>query len=82
MDIDDVLFKLEKQLETKVKGKVYITYNASNINVKIVNSDYNFWASSIPRLYARVSEKKMVSILAQLIITQYKEDILNKYFLK
>lgn len=78
----EVLFQLKGQLEIKVKGKVYVTYSASNIHVKIVNSDYSFWESSIPLLYARVSVKKIVTELTQLILTQYKEDILNKYFIK
>lgn len=82
MNIDEVLVQLKDQLEIKVKGKVYVTYNTSNIYVKIVNSDYSFWITSIPLLYARVSVKKIVSELTQLILTQYKEDILNKYFIK
>ena len=82
MNIDEVLVQLKDQLEIKVKGKVYVTYNTSNIDVKIVNSDYSLWITSIPLLYARVSVKKIVSELTQLILTQYKEDILNKYFIK
>lgn len=82
MDVDEVIFQLKEQLEIKVKGKVYVTYNTCNIHVKIVNSDYSFWGTSIPLLYARVSVKRIVSELTQLILTQYKEDISNKYFLK
>lgn len=82
MNIDEVLVQLKEQLEIKVKGKVYVRYNTSNIYVKIVNSDYSFWGASIPLLYARVSVKKIVTELTQLILTQYKEDILNKYFIK
>lgn len=82
MNIDEVLFQLKDQLEIKVKGKAYVTYRHSNIHVKIVNSDYSFWRASIPLLYARVSVKKIVTELTQLILTQYKEDILNKYFIK
>lgn len=82
MDIQEVLFQLKEQLEIKVKGKVYATYSSSNIHVKIVNSDYSFWGTSIPLLYARVSVKKIVTELTQLILTQYKEDILKKYFIK
>ena len=78
----EVLFQLKEQLEIKVKGKVYVTYSHYNIHVKIVNSDYSFWETSIPLLYARVSIKKIVTELMQLILTQYKEDILNKYFIK
>ena len=82
MNIDEVIFQLKEQLEIKVKGKVYVTHNHSNIYVKIVNSDYSFWGTSIPLLYARVSVKKIVTELMQLILTQYKEDILKKYFIK
>lgn len=82
MNIDEVIFQLREQLEIKVKGKVYITSSSANIHVKIVNSDYSFWLTSIPFLYARVSVKKIVTELTQLILTQYKEDILNKYFIK
>ena len=39
-----------------------------------------YGGTTIPRLYAKLSEKKMATTLAKLIITQYKEDILNKYF--
>lgn len=82
MDTHEVLFQLKEQLDIKVKGKVYVTSSHYNIHVKIVNSDYSFWGTSVPLLYARVSVKKIVSELTQLILTQYKEDILNKYFIK
>lgn len=82
MVIDNIVFKLKKQLATKVKGKVYISYDSRKIHVNIENSAYDLWVTSIPRLYAKVSDKKMVNILVKLITEQYREDILNKYFIK
>lgn len=82
MIINSVVFKLKKNMATKVKGKVYIYYDQGNIYVNIENSQNDFWCTSIPILYAKVSDNKMVTILSRIITTQYKEDILNKYFLK
>lgn len=82
MVINSVVFKLKQQLSANVKGRVYILYDENNIYVNIENSAYDLWCTTIPRLYAKLSEKKMATTLAKLIITQYKEDILNKYFLK
>lgn len=75
-------FNLKKQLKTKVKGKVYVLCYESNIYVGIENSLSDMWCTTIPVLQAKVSEQKMVSILVQIVITQYKEDIFNKYFIK
>nr|DAU61842.1 MAG TPA: hypothetical protein [Caudoviricetes sp.] len=74
--------KLKKQLKTKIKGKVYVLCYESDIYVAIENSLTDMWCTTIPVLQAKVSEQKMVTILAQIVITQYKEDILNKYFIK
>lgn len=82
MIINSIVFKLKSQLATKVKGKVYISYDERNIYVNIENSAKDLWCTSIPVLYAKVSEQKLVTILTRLIISQYKEDILDKYFLK
>lgn len=82
MVINNIVFNLKKQLATKIKGKIYISYDERNIYVNVEYSAYDLWITSIPRLYAKVSDKKMVNILTQLITAQYKEDILNKYFLK
>lgn len=82
MVINGIVFKLKKNLATKVKGKVYITYDKRNIYVNIENSPNDLWCTSIPILYAKVSDNIMVNILSRIITTQYTEDILNKYFLK
>lgn len=82
MNINRLAFILKKKLATKVKGKVYVSYIENRIYVSIENSLTDMWCTTIPVLYAKISEKKMVSILTRLVITQYKEDILNKYFLK
>lgn len=82
MVINSIAFKLKKQLAVEVKGKVYISYDKNGIYVSIENSAYDIWCTKIPILRAKVSEQKMVSILTQIVITQYKEDIFNKYFIK
>lgn len=82
MVINSLVFKLKKQLAVEVKGKVYVSYDKNGIYVSIENSAYDIWCTKIPVLRAKVSEQKMVSILAQIVITQYKEDIFNKYFIK
>lgn len=82
MVINSLVFKLKKQLAVEVKGKVYVSYDKNGIYVSIENSAYDIWCTKIPVLCAKVSEQKMVTILTRIVITQYKEDILNKYFLK
>ena len=82
MVINSLVFKLKKQLAPKVKGKVYVSYDKNDIYVSVENSVYDIWCTKIPVLRAKVSEQKMVTILTRIVITQYKEDILNKYFLK
>lgn len=82
MVINSLLFKLKKQLATEVKGKVYVSYDKNGIYVSIENSAYDLWCTKIPVLRAKISDQKMVTILARIVITQYKEDILNKYFIK
>ena len=75
MVINSLVFKLKKQLAVEVKGKVYVSYDKNGIYVSVENSAYDIWCT-------KVSEQKMVTILTRIVITQYKEDILNKYFLK
>lgn len=82
MVINSLVFKLKKQLAVEVKGKVYVSYYNTDIYVSVENSAYDIWRTKIPVLRAKVSEQKMVSILTRIVITQYKEDILNKYFIK
>lgn len=82
MRINSIVFKLKKNLATKVKGKVYLHYDQRNIYVNIENSPNDLWCTSIPILYAKVYDNKMVNILSRKITAQYKEDIFNKYFLK
>lgn len=82
MDINRLVFKLKKQLATEVKGKVYVLYDKNDIYVSVENSAYDIWCTKIPVLRAKVTEQKMVTILARIVIMQYKEDILNKYFIK
>lgn len=82
MVINSLVFKLKKQLALEVKGKVYVSYNENGIYVSVENSAYDIWCTKIPVLCAKVSEQKMVTILTRLVIAQYKEDILNKYFIK
>ena len=82
MVINSLVFKLKKQLAVEVKGKVYVSYDKNDIYVSVENSAYDIWCANIPVLRAKVSEQKMVTILTRIVITQYKEDILNKYFLK
>ena len=81
MIINSIVFKVKSQLATKVKGKVYISYDERNIYVNIENSPKDIWCTTIPVLYAKVSEQKLVSIIVKIITAQYKEDILDKYFL-
>lgn len=82
MVINSLIFKLKKQLATKVKGKVYVSYFKNSICVEVENSAKDIWYTTIPILQAKVSDQKMVTILTRIVITQYKEDILDKYFLK
>lgn len=82
MVINSLVFKLKKQLATKVKGKVYVSYDKKSIYVEVENSAKDIWYTTIPILQAKVSDQKMVTILTRIVITQYKEDILDKYFLK
>lgn len=82
MVINSLAFKLKKQLATKVKGKVYVSYDKNSIYVEVENSAKDIWCTTIPILQAKVSDQKMVTILTRIVITQYKEDILDKYFLK
>lgn len=82
MVINSLAFKLKKQLATKVKGKVYVSYDKNRIYVEVENSAKDIWYTTIPILQAKVSDQKMVTILTRIVITQYKEDILDKYFLK
>jgi hypothetical protein len=82
MVINSLVFKLKKQLAVEVKGKVYVSYNKNGIYVSIENSAYDIWCTKIPVLRAKVSDQKMVTILTRIVITQYKEDIMNKYFIK
>ena len=80
---NSLVFKLKKQLAVKVKGKVYVSYDKKrHIYVSVENSAYDIWYTKIPVLRAKVSEQKMVTILTRIVIAQYKEDILNKYFHK
>ena len=80
MIINRLAFKLKKKLATKVKGKVYVSYIENRIYVSIENSQKDIWCTIIPVLYAKVSEQEMVKSIIRIVITQYKEDILNKYF--
>ena len=82
MVIHSLVFKLKKQLAKEVKGKVYVSYDKNGIYVSVENSAYDNWCTKIPVLCAKVSEQKMVSIITRLVLMQYKEDILNKYFIK
>lgn len=82
MVINSLVFKLKKKLATEVKGKVYVSYVKNDIYVSVENSAYDIWLTKIPILRAKVSEEKMVTILTRIVIMQYKEDILNKYFIK
>ena len=82
MVINSLVFKLKKQLATKVKGKVYVSYDKNSIYVEVENSAKYIWCTNIPFLQAKVYEQKMVTIRTRVVITQYKEDILDKYFLK
>lgn len=82
MVINSLVLKLKKQIQTGVKGKVYVMCNGTDIYVDIENSPKDLWCTTIPVLRAKISEQKMVLILARIVITQYKEDILNKYFFK
>ena len=82
MVINRLVFKLKKQLATKVKGKVYVSYDKNSIYVEVENSAKDIWCTTIPVLLAEVPDQKMVKILTRIVITQYKEDILDKYFLK
>ena len=80
MVINSLAFKLKKQLAKKVKGKVYVSYDKNSIYVEVENSAKDIWYTTIPVLLAKVSDQKMVTILSRIVITQYKEDILDKYF--
>ena len=82
MVINRLVFKLKKQLATKVKGKVYVSYDKNSIYVEVENSAKDIWCTTIPVLLAEIPDQKMVKILTRIVITQYKEDILDKYFLK
>lgn len=82
MVINSLVFKLKKQLATNLKGKVYVSYYKNTIYVEVENSAKDIWCTTIPILQAKVSEQKMVTILTRIVITQYKEDILYKYFIK
>lgn len=82
MVINSLVFKLKKQLAKEVKGKVYVSYDKNDIYVTVENSVYDIWCTKIPVLRATVSEQKMVTIITRIVIMQYKEDILNKYFIK
>lgn len=82
MVINSLVFKLKKQLAVEVKGKVYVSYDKNGIYVSVENSAYDIWCTKIPVLRAKVSEQKMVTILTRIVIMQYKEDIMNKYFIK
>ena len=82
MFINFLLFKLKKQLATEVKGKVYVSYDKNGIFVSIENSAYDIWCTEIPVLRDKVFEQKMVAVLVRIVMMQYKEHILNKYFIK
>lgn len=82
MVINSIINKLKQQLSVNVKGRVYILYDECKIYVNIENSPYDMWCTTIPCLCVKLSEQKTASILAKLILSQYKEDILNKYFIK
>ena len=82
MIINSLVLKLKKQLQTEVKGKVYVMCNGTDIYVDVENSPKDLWCTTIPVLRAKITEQKMVSILHRIVIAQYKEDIFNKYFLK
>lgn len=82
MVLNSLVFKLKKQIQIEVKGKVYVMCNGTDIYVDIENSPKDLWCTTIPVLRAKISDQKMVSILAKIVMAQYKEDILNKYFIK
>lgn len=82
MVINSLVFKLKKQLAVEVKGKVYVSCDKNGIYVSVENSAYDIWCTKIPVLRAKVSEQKMVAILTRIVIMQYKEDIMDKYFIK
>ena len=77
-----ITLKLQKHLLSKVNGKVYVSIYNGKVNVSIEYSENDLWRTTLPILYANVSEAKMVRTLSQIILMQYETDIINKYFIK
>lgn len=82
MTTGSIKLKLQKYLLSNVNGKVYVSIYNGKVIVSIEYSENDLWCITLPILRANVSEAKMVSTLAHIILTKYKADIFNKYFIK